>query len=248
MRKWTQLGRMIVTCSMLVAACNRGSELGETQGEERIANEPSKKVEAHDKKQGADSCGSGDDNYDCAESAKHEEQDPKVYKIEVGDSPSRGDVNAKVTIVAFTDTECPFCAHAEERIRTLEKEYGSKIRIVYKNFPLPFHKHAELAAKAMLAAHRQGKFFEYKEVVFAHQNALQRADLLKYAQDVGLDGQRFTRDLDDSAIDEAVKADIAEARRVTAEGTPTFFINGRKLVGAQPVEAFRKQIDDALAH
>lgn len=194
---------------------------------------------------GSGACGS--DDCDCAEGAKKEAPDNEVYSIEIGQSPSRGSANAEVTIVAFTDTECPFCARGEERLRTLEKEYGSKVRVVYKNMPMPFHKNAQLAAKAMLAAHKQGKFFEYKDVLFAHQDAQERANLLSYAQELRLDMNRFTRDLDDQGIAEAVQADIAEARRVTVVGTPTFFVNGRRLVGAQPVDVFRKQVDAALA-
>lgn len=196
---------------------------------------------------GAGACG-GDD-CDCAEGAKKEvAEDNEVHKIEIGQSPSRGSSNADVTIVVFTDTECPFCAHGEERIRTLEKEYGSKIRVVYKNMPMPFHKNALLAAKAMLAAHKQGKFFEYKDVLFAHQDAQERANLLTYAKDLGLDVNRFTQDLDAAATEEAVQADLAEARRLSAAGTPTFFVNGRRLIGAQPIDAFRKKVDAALAH
>jgi len=195
---------------------------------------------------GAGAC-EGED-CDCAEGAKKEVPDNEVHKIDIGQSPSRGNANAEVTIVVFTDTECPFCAQGEERIRILEKEYGSKIRVVYKNMPMPFHKNAQLAAKAMMAAHKQGKFFEYKDVLFAHQDAQERANLLTYAQDVGLDVNRFTRDLEDRTIDEAVQADIAEARRVTVVGTPTFFVNGRRLIGAQAIDVFRKQVDAALAH
>lgn len=198
--------------------------------------------------QGSDACGGGDCDSDCAEGARHNAPDTEIQKIDIGPSPSRGDANAELTIVAFTDTECPFCAQGEERIRTLEKEYGRKIRVVYKNMPMPFHKNAKLAAKAMLAAHRQGKFFEYKDVLFAHQDAQERANLLSYAQELGLNIVRFTRDMDDQATEDAVQADMAEAKRVAVEGTPTFFINGRKIMGAQPIEAFRKQAAAALAH
>ncbi|HMY18513.1 MAG TPA: thioredoxin domain-containing protein [Polyangium sp.] len=195
---------------------------------------------------GSGSCESGD--CDCAEGERKDAPDNEVVTIEAGQSPTRGHANAEVTLVAFTDTECPFCAQGEERIRTLEKEYGSKIRVVYKNMPMPFHKNALPAAKAMMAAHKQGKFFEYKDVLFAHQDAQERADLLTYAQEMKLDMNRFSRDLDDPALEAAIQADLAEARRVSAVGTPTFFINGRKLIGAQPIGAFRKLVDAALAH
>lgn len=196
--------------------------------------------------QGSDSCDPSNGDCGCAEGAKHEAEDNEVHKIEIGLSPTRGHANAEVTIVVFTDTECPFCAQGEERLRTLEKEYGSKIRFVYKNMPMPFHQNAQLAAKAMLAAHKQGKFFEYKDVLFANQGVQERPSLMTYAQELRLDMARFTRDLDDRAAEEAILADLAEAKRVSAVGTPTFFINGRRLIGAQPIEAFRKQVDAAL--
>lgn len=195
-------------------------------------------------KAGGRNCGEG-----CGEDAKQGASDPaesEIYDVEIGDVPIRGAANAPVTIVVFTDFECPFCQKAEETVRAVEKEYGSKVRFAYKSYPLPFHDHARLASKAALAAHRQGKFFEYKEIVFAHQDALDRAALVKYAADLGLDVPRFEKDLDDPAIERAIVADEAQVERLGIGGTPSFFINGRKLVGAQPIAAFRAQIDAAL--
>ena len=186
----------------------------------------------------------------CGEDAKQgceEAGEAEIFDVELGDAPIRGSANAPVTIVVFTDFECPFCQKAEETVRAVEKEYGQKVRFAYRSYPLPFHEHARLASKAALAAHRQGKFFEYKESLFAHQDALDRAALVKYAKDLGLDEARFQKDLDDPALERAVQADEAQVERLKIAGTPSFFINGRKLVGAQPVTAFRTQIDAALA-
>jgi protein-disulfide isomerase len=171
----------------------------------------------------------------------------KVESVAIGASPSRGPSNAPVTIVVFSDFQCPFCSRAEATIRELEAAYPGKIRFVFKNQPLPFHEHARLAAKAALAAHEQGKFWEYHDVLFNHQNSLDRASLERYAEDVGLDLRRFRAALDDPRLDRLIEADIAEARRLDVRGTPAFFINGRNLQGAQPLAAFRAKVDEALA-
>ncbi|MEZ4298804.1 MAG: thioredoxin domain-containing protein [Polyangiaceae bacterium] len=187
--------------------------------------------------------GCGDDGAgDPAKSAL----DAKVEEVEIGDAPVRGAANAKVTVVVFTDFECPFCAKSEATLRAVEKEYSGKVRIAYKSFPLPFHESARLAARASLAAHRQGKFFEYRDALFAHQEELDRSSLIRYAGEVGLDVDRFQRDLDDKATELAVQADEAQVKRLGIAGTPTFFVNGRRIAGAQPVAAFRAQIDAAL--
>lgn len=179
--------------------------------------------------------------------AKQEAGEAEIFDVPVGDVPVRGAANAPVTIVVFTDFECPFCEKAEETVKAIEKEYGQKVRFAYKSYPLPFHDHARLAARAALAAHRQGKFFEYKESLFAHQDALDRPALVKYAAALGLDEARFQKDLDDPTVERAIAADEAQVERLKIGGTPSFFINGRKLVGAQPITAFRTQIDAALA-
>lgn len=170
----------------------------------------------------------------------------EVFDVSVGNAPVRGLPNAPVTVVVFTDFECPFCKKGEETIRALEAEYGQKVRVAYKSYPLPFHDHARLAAKAALAAHRQGKFFEYKEKLFKGQEGLDRAKLIEYARELGLDLPRFEKDMADPAIEAAIAADEAEVERLSVKGTPTFFVNGRKVVGAQPFAMFRTQIDAAL--
>ncbi len=113
--------------------------------------------------------------------------------------------------------------------------------------PLPFHNHAQLAAEAALAANEQGKFWEMHDKLFANQQALERADLEKYAQEIGLDMNRFKSALDTGKFKAHITKDQAEAAKAGAQGTPTFLINGTKLVGAQPVDQFKKLIDEALA-
>ena len=121
------------------------------------------------------------------------------------------------------------------------------MRVAFKNHPLPFHNNAMAAAEAALAAHAQGKFWEMHDKMFANQQALDGPSLEKYAQEIGLDVGKFKAALDSNKFDAYITADSAEGMRVGANGTPTFFINGRQVVGAQPFEAFKNVIDQELA-
>ncbi|MEP7125009.1 MAG: thioredoxin domain-containing protein [Byssovorax sp.] len=185
------------------------------------------------------------DHCDGKEAAADDED--RVESIAVGTSPTRGSATAPVTVVVFSDFQCPFCSRAESTVKEIEAAYPGKIRVVFKNSPLPFHDHARLAAKATLAANEQGKFWEYHDALFAHQHDLDRASLERYAGDLGLDLRRFRAALDDARLDLAVEADITEAHRLEVQGTPTFFVNGRIVRGAQPLAAFRARVDQALA-
>jgi protein-disulfide isomerase len=118
---------------------------------------------------------------------------------------------------------------------------------VWKNHPLAFHDRAHLAAKAALAAHDQGKFWEYQGALFAHQDALDRASLERYADELGLNPRRFHAALEGIRLDAAVDADEAEADRLGIKGTPTFFVNGRRVIGAQPLAKFKELVEEALA-
>jgi protein-disulfide isomerase len=129
-------------------------------------------------------------------------------------------------------------------MKQVQETYGDKVRIVFKHFPLPFHKDAPLASQASMAAYEQGKFWEYHDVLFANQRALKREDLEKYAQQLGLDMAKFKGALDSEKFKSRVEAD---AKQVSGIGTPTFYINGRQLVGAQPFDAFKTTIDEELA-
>jgi protein-disulfide isomerase len=173
-------------------------------------------------------------------------EDRAVYRVPLLDSPGRGPAHAKVTVVEFADLQCPFCARVEATLADLERDYAGRIRIVFKHNPLPFHHDADLAAQAAMAAHDQGKFSEYVAKLFANQRQLGRTDLEGYAQDLGLDLAVFRRALDQGKHTGVVARDRALAAKIGAGGTPTFFINGRKLVGAQPTAAFRKIIDEEL--
>jgi protein-disulfide isomerase len=170
----------------------------------------------------------------------------KVVEVRTEGSPSRGPARAPVTIVMFSDFECPFCVRSEKTMEAVAAAYPDKTRIVFRQRPLPMHEHARLAAKASLAAEAQGRFWEYHDVLIAHRDALDRASLERYAAELHLDAARFARDLDDPRLEKQIQADEADASALGVSGTPTFFVNGRRVQGAQPLPTFRAAIDRAL--
>jgi protein-disulfide isomerase len=166
-----------------------------------------------------------------------------VSPIQIGNAPTLGEDNAKHTIVVFSEFQCPFCYRAVSTIAQLLDQYPQNVRIVFKHFPLAFHRDAHLAAQAAMAAHAQGKFWEYHDKLFANQRALKRDDLIKYATAIGLDLPRFTKELDNGTYKASVDADIAQGNQLGVKGTPTFFVNRHRLVGAQPLPRFQELID-----
>ena len=167
-------------------------------------------------------------------------------KVNVKGAPSFGPAKAKVTVVAFSDFQCPFCSRGARVIDQIKKEYKGKVKVVFKHLPLSFHKDAHLAAQASMAANEQGKFWAYHDKLFANMRNLKKADLIKYAGQLKLDVKKFTAALDSGKYKKYVDNDASEAGRVGADGTPTFFINGQRLVGAQPFNRFKSMIDAAL--
>jgi protein-disulfide isomerase len=173
--------------------------------------------------------------------------DKTVYKVDPGNSPSKGPKSAPVTIVEFSDFQCPFCGRVEPTLKQIEDKYKGKIRFVFRNYPLPFHQHAELAAEAAMAAKEQGKFWEMHDKMFSNQTALERADLEKYAQEIGLNVDKFKADLDSGKLKGEVNTDVQYANSLGGGmGTPTFFINGHKVSGAMPFQSFAQVIDEQL--
>ena len=173
--------------------------------------------------------------------------DTDIFKVPVGDSYSKGPKDALVTIVEFSDFQCPFCSRANPTLAKVTEEYGDQVRIVFKHQPLPFHKDARLASKYALAAGEQGKFWEMHDKLFSNSKALKEDQLKGYASDLGLDQGKIDAYLTSGAPEKAIQADQALARKIGANGTPTFFINGKQLVGAQPFPAFKSAIDSALS-
>ncbi len=174
-------------------------------------------------------------------------EDKTVYKVPVNaEDAVKGPADALVTIVEFSEFQCPFCARVLPTLKQIEEKYGKDVRIVFKHNPLPFHKDAPYAAKAALAAAKQGKFDAMHDKLFANQRALKPEQIEGYAKEIGLDIARFKKDVEDPALQKQIDADQALARQIGAGGTPNFFINGRKLVGAQPFASFEKVIDEEL--
>ena len=182
-----------------------------------------------------------------AQRPQRPQEDPNaVYRIPVDGSATKGPADALVTIVESSDFECPFCKRAAPTLKQVEEAYAGKVRIVFKHNPLPMHANAVPAAKAAEAAGAQGKFWQMHDALFASPS-LDRAALDKLAADVGLDVKAFAAAFDAPRAADRIKRDQDLVRGVGAGGTPTFFINGRKLVGAQPFERFKAAIDAELA-
>src|SRR3954469_9248290 len=170
----------------------------------------------------------------------------EVYKVAVGDAPTRGGNQPKVTVVEFSDFQCPYCSRAASTVSTLLKDYGKDIELAYRHNPLPFHQNAMPAALAAEAARAQGKFWEMHDKLFAGQQNLDRPSLDKYAQEIGLNMSKFKEAMDKEEGKERIKRDMADAEKFGARGTPNFFINGRNLRGARPIEAFKSTIDEEM--
>ena len=175
-----------------------------------------------------------------------EPQAGDVYKAEIKGAPVKGAKDALVTIVQFSDFQCPFCSRVEPTIDQVMKEYAGKVRVAWRNLPLPFHNNAKPAAIAAMAANQQGKFWQMHEKLFKNQQALAAADLEKYAQEIGLNMGKFKAALEDKKIAADIEADTAAGGKIGARGTPAFFINGHFLSGAQPFERFKSVIDEEL--
>jgi protein-disulfide isomerase len=159
---------------------------------------------------------------------------------------AKGPAAAPVTIVEFSDYQCPYCRRAEQVLGHVLVEFAGKVRLVYKDFPLSFHSRALPAALAARCAAEGGRFWEYHDLLFAGPAAPARGDLVTYAVRLDLPRDVFVACLDSGRSADAVKADVDEGRAAGVTGTPTFFINGRRLVGAQPFEAFRDVVQQAI--
>jgi protein-disulfide isomerase len=167
-----------------------------------------------------------------------------VVDVATAGRPEKGPKDAPILMIAFSDYECPYCRRAEDTVEQVLKAYEGKIRYVFRDYPLPFHKNAKPAAVAAGCANQQGKFWEYNQKLFKAD--LSPEGLKKTATEVGLDSGKFDACLaknDTKTIDQ----DIADGGAVGVNGTPAFFINGHSLSGAQPFDAFKELIDNELA-
>ena len=176
-----------------------------------------------------------------------EGQDPdKVHNLPVGTSPVRGPASAKVSIVAFEDFQCPFCAQSAQLIDTVLKQYPEGVNLVFKQLPLTqIHPFALNAAKASLAAQRQGKFWEMHDSLFKNMRMLQPDKVRGYAEEIGLDMARFDKDMASADLDTQIKEDVTLAQAVGVRGTPTIFVGG-KLLQNRSLDGFKAMIDPVL--
>jgi len=175
---------------------------------------------------------------------------PPVYRAEVPftGAPIRGTERAPVTIVKFEDFQCPFCKTAQPTFRELLKKYDGKVRLVHKDLPLEaIHPQARQAAEAARCAGEQGKFWEYHDKLYAESPQLSPEELKSVAKDLGLNTSSFDQCFATGKYRNAVQKDLSDGAQLGLTGTPTFFINGREISGAQPLEAFSAIIDEELA-
>jgi protein-disulfide isomerase len=175
---------------------------------------------------------------------------PPVLRVElsVEGAPSKGPAKAPVTIVEFSDFYCPFCRRVLPTLAQLESQYGEKIKLVFRDFPIDsLHPGASKAHEAARCANEQGKFWVYHDKLFASPPKSGPEIFKGFAQELGLDVTAFDTCFDSGKYQAIVKKDIEEGNRVGVTGTPAFFINGRMISGAQPLESFVRVIDDELA-
>jgi len=167
--------------------------------------------------------------------------------IAKGNAPAFGPADAKVTVVEFSDFQCPYCSRAATAVDEIKKKYGTRVRFVFRQFPLPMHPNARGAAEASLAANAQGKFWEFHDKMFQNQSKLERADLEGFAKDAGLDVTAFKKALDSKTYAPDVDADMKLGESVAVNGTPTMFINGARVQNPTNFEAISAQIEGALS-
>jgi protein-disulfide isomerase len=157
-------------------------------------------------------------------------------EISVQGDPVIGPENAKVTIVEFSDFQCPFCAAAVAQARMILDKFPNDVRLVYKQFPLDFHTQSFLAAEASVAAHSQGKFWEMHNKLYANYKVISAQNILVWAKEIGLDMKRFVAEVDAGKYKQAVENEMKQGEVAGVQGTPSFFFNGRRYNGAFQAE------------
>jgi protein-disulfide isomerase len=162
------------------------------------------------------------------------------------DCPSKGPAGAPITIIEYTDFQCPYCAKGAKTLDLVMQMHPDKVRVVFKNNPLSFHKQALPAAKAALAANKQGKFWEYHALLFENSSKLNEEIFKGFARELGLDMERFEKDRNSEQIATQIKSEQAHAAKHKLKGTPAFLVNGVAIKGAYPAEYFARVIDRLL--
>ena len=177
-------------------------------------------------------------------------QPPPVVRVQVSTdgAPIRGTADAPVTLVEFSDFHCPFCKRVQPTLTQVLEKYPGKVRLLFRHLPLDaLHPQATNAAEASWCAQDQGKFWEYHDLLFANAPKAAQDDLKHYAEQIDLDMKTFESCLSQNAHRDSIQRDIDEVTKLGMSGTPAFFINGRPLSGAQPLEKFVQVIDEELA-
>ncbi len=181
-----------------------------------------------------------------AQAAEAEDLFKNPAKIDVGESPVKGPADAKITIIEFSDFQCPYCKRGKENMDAVMKAYPNQVKLSFKHMPLPFHQQATPAAKAAYAAGKQGKFWEMHDALFNNQEKLGAALFEEQAKTLGLDLAKFKADMASPDAEKEIKENVALATKNGIQGTPGFFVNGVAVKGAYPVEHFKMIIDRLL--
>ena len=244
----TRVPRSIVPLA-LGLALGPGTLAGcQTRGSQPAASEPPAAAASTEESDERDSVARVDDKGEL-------EPDPEQlaagvpylrFRVELDGSPSRGPADAPVTIVMFSDFECPYCEEALATIAGLEREYPDQLRLVYKSMPLARHPNALTAALVGYSAQAQGKFWEWHDLVFSGSD-IEGETLARYAEQIGLDGEQVQAELDRLEYAPEVRRDLRVAKRLKLTSTPVFFINGRVLPGSRPPHVFRHLVEQELA-
>lgn len=175
-----------------------------------------------------------------------EEQFKNPVKIDPGKSPAKGPANAKVTIIEFSDFQCPYCKRGRDTMDEVAKAYPNDVKVVFKHFPLSFHKEAEPASRAAWAAQQQGKFWEYHDILFNNQDKLGADFYLATARELKLDEAKFKTDMASEAAGKQIKEDSDIGSKNGIQGTPGFYVGGIAVKGAYPPAHFKQIIDRLL--
>jgi protein-disulfide isomerase len=178
-------------------------------------------------------------------SKRYRSTSPK--SIDVADAPMKGSPTAKVTLVEFADYECPHCKRLQPVLRQILDEFHSDVKVYFKHYPLPQHTNARLAAEAAVAAQRQGKFWQFQDMLWDKQDELTPVEIEKIAKDSGLDVTKFRQDLDSQPVKARVQKDRAEGQALGLQATPTLYIDGREYTDPKDTESLREWIKEELS-
>ncbi len=170
-----------------------------------------------------------------------------VKKIDVTDAPMKGNPNAKITLIEFADYECPHCKRFQPVLHQILDEFRTEVKFYFKNYPLPQHTNARLAAEAAVAAQKQGKFWQYQDKLWEKSDELTPAEIEKAAKEAGLDVAKFRQDMASEAVKARVQKDRNDGQSAGIQATPTLYINGREYTDGRDTDSLREWIKDAIA-